>query len=163
MDKLTDYIPLVIIVISFVVSIVKGSRKKSKENHSKTTLPKGSAGKTIPQSSQTGTGGVASREVKPGRDSGQSKYESWDDRVIRELESIQVQRKAPEVFADRLGKNQRVYDRISDIIIEEDADMITSGSDDRTELIDSIKNGFQNPDDLKRAVIFSEILQRKYS
>ena len=40
MDKLSDYIPLIIIVGSIVYSIVKGLGKSQKEETAKTTLPK---------------------------------------------------------------------------------------------------------------------------
>ena len=39
MDKLSDYIPLIIIIGSIIFSMIKGSRKKSEEETAKTTLP----------------------------------------------------------------------------------------------------------------------------
>jgi hypothetical protein len=64
MDKLSEYIPLILIVGSIIVSVVSGASKKAKEETAKTTLPGRKSGEVIPDEREIPSQNVHRKKIK---------------------------------------------------------------------------------------------------
>ncbi len=131
MDKLKDYIPLVIIAISFIYSFVKKANK-TKENKEETMLP--------------GT---------------QPQTEDWENTPKQELKPEVVfhrpERKKKKQEKTEVSIPKKNYQEIikPEIILEETPVKETEENPILLDLQDNIE-------EVKKAVIYSEIFNRKY-
>ncbi|GHU89657.1 hypothetical protein FACS1894155_07000 [Bacteroidia bacterium] len=129
MDKLSDFIPLIIIIGSVVISIVQSSNKKKAQDMKKTMLPKG-----IPVERSEEAPPVSLPKMKS---------------VISEMEKRKTKlRPIQEVFNPEVKRTLVTVPETP--VLESD---IPESSGITFDLADT--------DELKKAVIYSEILNRK--
>ncbi len=147
MDKLSDFIPLLIIIGSVIVSIVQSSKKKkADQDMKKTMLPKGvpmDRPMDRPTSRPMGAPTVnlpkmKSVTVTPQKTVQEKKNEIMPAQTIFD----------PAIFNPEVNRS---VSTVTDSPIFNEPTAVTAGF-----MFDAI-----NTDELKKAVIYSEILQRK--
>jgi hypothetical protein len=132
MDKLSDYIPLIIIIGSIVYSIVKRGNKTREEEISKTTLPGHAGGKEITGSEVFQTDSV--RDIaKPVKKENKKKK----TKTSSPKQTITQKALISSVFSNDSGEKESFVESGEPII------------------------NMENVDDVKKAIIYTEIFSRK--
>ena len=126
MEKIGDYIPLIIIALSLIFTIVRKAGKKE-EDTNKTTLPNGSSQEDKPFEDI-----IFERQVQP--------------QSVRTAVKKKQQPDLNPAVLSSLNRNERQ----SSMLVEEIADN------------PEISLDFNDVDELKRGIIYSEIFNRKY-
>ena len=135
MDNLKEYLPILIIALTFIISFVQSAGKKRKKDLNKTTLPEG-------------VGDEKKYEYKDDHD----EYDVWGDDLEEE-----IQYKKP-VISEPIHKKSTIkpiseYKNISEI----QTTILSENKDNVTALID-----ISDEEEVKRGIIYAEILKRKY-
>jgi hypothetical protein len=136
MDKLLEYLPLIIIGASFLFSLSRSSKKKAKEDAGRTTLPGGIGQERTPQAPQARPVYVPIQPVEI--DETQDDYELRD--TLEYSEHVPLTDRTP-VPTSTFG---------SQTLLE---------NNDYTE---SFSLEIKDRNELKKAILYSEILHRKY-
>ncbi|MDR1369543.1 MAG: hypothetical protein LBJ72_05380 [Dysgonamonadaceae bacterium] len=128
MDKLSDFVPLLIIIGSVIVSIVQSSnKKKADQDMKKTSLPQGIPMEKPMNKPVVNLPKMKSSAVLPTPEKTKPAFSSFNPEVKRSVSSVPAKNLLDSEIADEPGF---VFDTT-------------------------------NADELKRAVIYSEIFNRK--
>jgi hypothetical protein len=153
MDDLKDYIPLIIIVASFVFSAIKNAGKKPKQEETGNTLPPNMDREKVDW-----------KEASP---VSRPYQQSTIDSALQEFKSEHIVKKGYDVWAENESDLQEVV-AFNPIVVsslkessfyEEDESQIS----EEVGLVSSINVDLKDQDELKKAIIYTEILQQKYS
>ncbi len=139
MDKLSDFLPLLIIIVSVIISIVQSSNKKKAERDMKnTTLPKG-----IPSERPLGSPVVNLPKMKS------VTVDSVPEKKVEKRQALQTAFN-PEI--------KRAVPSISvPLVSEPEMQTLDAEISDVSEFVFDAAN----TDELKKAVIYSEVLNRR--
>lgn len=146
MDNLGDIVPLLIIAASFIFSLIKGVTKKTEKENSKSTLPEELYEEEKYPQTQTSFPPIIkeNKSYLPDYISDDDEYE-YEERENELKESYIIHN--PEVIP--AINTASFYQEV-----EEEPEDISSNHS---------FNDFGDIEELKKAVIYSEILHRKYS
>lgn len=85
-------------------------------------------------------------------------YENYEEQYERDEEARELYNKSVSQAKDLKTIDELVdYDNVKTTL-----DMNHEPTEEKNTLADNIRNHLKNPDEIKKAVIYSEILQRKY-
>lgn len=88
----------------------------------------------------------------------EEEYDNYEEQYVRDEEAREVYNKSINQAKDLKTIDELVdYDKIKTKLDES-----SEPAEQKNTLADQIRNQLKNPDEVKKAVIYSEILQRKY-
>ncbi|MCL1938149.1 MAG: hypothetical protein FWF52_07125 [Candidatus Azobacteroides sp.] len=146
MDKLSEYVPLIIIIGTIIYSVIKGSsRKKAEEELSKTTLPGHTGGEEI-YFPETIEAVGPSKKVEPAK----SRKTVNTVKTIKSVKTIKKEAKESKVNKTQSPIYQQTINPVSETAIQLEPE------EPEIHLFN-----LENVDEVKKAFIYTEIFNRK--